>query len=227
MKKLVLPARGRPHPRPGPCRAGERCRRHAAAAARGTVPGRPARPGRDRARPEHRLEAGAVRAAGHRRGLHREGRRVARRSTASTAPGSAMLWAGVPRTSPASPTRRTSSAGTGSIELMADKRIWMHFDMHQDQWHETYGGEGVPDWAVKRPLPFALAPYPKVPFPFGLLDPRGLHGLRPVLGQQGRAARRLGERLEAGRRALQEPALLDGLRPDQRALGRHRSGRPA
>ena len=43
------------------------------------------------------------------------------------------------------------------VDLMADKGIWMQFDMHQDMWHETYGGEGVPNWAAKRPLPFSLS----------------------------------------------------------------------
>ena len=44
------------------------------------------------------------------------------------------------------------------VDLMADKGIWMQFDMHQDQWHETYGGEGVPNWAMRRPLPWSLEP---------------------------------------------------------------------
>ena len=56
--------------------------------------------------------------------------------------------------------------------------------------------------------------------PDGLLDPRGLPGLRRLLGEQGQPPGRLGGGLEAGRPALQEPALLDGLRPAQRALGR-------
>ena len=30
--------------------------------------------------------------------------------------------------------------------------------MHQDQWHEQYGGEGVPDWAAKRPMPYCADP---------------------------------------------------------------------
>ena len=34
------------------------------------------------------------------------------------------------------------------LDLLAKKRIWIQLDMHQDQWHEQYGGEGVPDWAA-------------------------------------------------------------------------------
>jgi len=51
------------------------------------------------------------------------------------------------------------------VDLMAAKGIWMQFDMHQDQWHETYGGEGVPNWAMQRPALFASTPVAKVPFP--------------------------------------------------------------
>lgn len=77
------------------------------------------------------------------------------------------LWAGL------TPTR----AGTADptylakwqrvLDLLARHRIWMQLDMHQDQWHETYGGEGVPDWAVHRPLPWALSPPVVAPFPTG------------------------------------------------------------
>ena len=57
------------------------------------------------------------------------------------------------------------------VDLMADKGIWMQFDMHQDQWHETYGGEGVPDWAMRRPLPWSLGAAPTFPFPFNYWTP--------------------------------------------------------
>ncbi len=38
-------------------------------------------------------------------------------------------------------------------------------------WHEQYGGEGVPAFAAKRPMPFALLPYQKVQFPQGYWTP--------------------------------------------------------
>ncbi|MET0839207.1 MAG: cellulase family glycosylhydrolase [Marmoricola sp.] len=82
-----------------------------------------------------------------------------------------MLWAGVTPEEPgvADPAyfRRVDRV----TRLLADKKIWMLFDGHQDQWHEQYGGEGVPGWAAKRPQPFALAPYVKVPFPQGYWTP--------------------------------------------------------
>ncbi|MCW2796696.1 cellulase family glycosylhydrolase [Nocardioides sp.] len=53
------------------------------------------------------------------------------------------------------------------IDLLARQKIWMQLDMHQDQWHETYGGEGVPDWAVHRPAPYNLLPPVTAPFPTG------------------------------------------------------------
>ena len=47
----------------------------------------------------------------------------------------------------------------------------MQLDMHQDQWHETYGGEGVPDWALHRPAPYDLLPPVVAPFPTGYWTP--------------------------------------------------------
>ena len=43
--------------------------------------------------------------------------------------------------------------------------------MHQDQWNEEYGGEGVPAFAAKRPQPFAMTPWLPVPFPEGYWTP--------------------------------------------------------
>jgi endoglycosylceramidase len=57
------------------------------------------------------------------------------------------------------------------IDLLAEKKIWLQLDMHQDQWHETYGGEGVPDWAVHRPAPYDLLPPVVAPFPTGYWTP--------------------------------------------------------
>jgi endoglycosylceramidase len=57
------------------------------------------------------------------------------------------------------------------MDLLAGQGIWMQLDMHQDMWHETYGGEGVPDWAAKRPLPFSAGPVVPAPFPTGYWTP--------------------------------------------------------
>jgi endoglycosylceramidase len=81
------------------------------------------------------------------------------------------LWAGVTPERPgvADPAyfRRVDRV----TKLLADRKIWMLFDAHQDMWHEQYGGEGVPKFAAKRPMPFALTPYVKVPFPTGYWTP--------------------------------------------------------
>lgn len=81
------------------------------------------------------------------------------------------LWAGLTpdragRLDP-SYVRRTQRV----LDLLARKRIWMQLDMHQDQWHETYGGEGVPAWAMIRPQPFAALPPVTAPFPTGYWTP--------------------------------------------------------
>ena len=81
------------------------------------------------------------------------------------------LWAGVTPDEPgvADPTyfRRWQRV----MDLLAQRRIWMQLDFHQDMWHEQYGGEGVPDWAAKRPAPFDAAPPVKAPFPMGYWTP--------------------------------------------------------
>jgi hypothetical protein len=81
------------------------------------------------------------------------------------------LWAGVTPDEPgvADPTyfRRWQRI----MDLLAQQRIWMQLDFHQDMWHEQYGGEGVPDWAAKRPEPFAQAPPVNAPFPMGYWTP--------------------------------------------------------
>lgn len=58
-----------------------------------------------------------------------------------------------------------------TMDLLGDRGIWMQLDMHQDEWHETYGGEGVPDWAAKRPAPYNLLPPVPAPFPLGYWTP--------------------------------------------------------
>lgn len=82
-----------------------------------------------------------------------------------------ILWPGVNPTAPGVVDPTYFAKWDRVVDLMADKGIWMQFDMHQDMWHETYGGEGVPDWAVKRPFPYSLLPFQKVPFPFGYWTP--------------------------------------------------------
>jgi endoglycosylceramidase len=82
-----------------------------------------------------------------------------------------ILWAGVNPTAPGVVDTGYLDQWQRVVDLMAGKGIWMQFDMHQDQWNEVYGGEGVPSWAVKRPLPWSLFPYPPVPFPEGYWTP--------------------------------------------------------
>ncbi len=97
------------------------------------------------------------------------------------------LWAGVTPDEPGvgDPTYRDRWQRV--MDLLADRGIWMQLDAHQNQWHETYGGEGVPDWAVQRPLPYSLLPPVDAPFPTGYWTPEvstvfdqfwaGKHGL--------------------------------------------------
>ncbi|RNL61268.1 endoglycoceramidase [Nocardioides marmoriginsengisoli] len=82
-----------------------------------------------------------------------------------------VLWPGVNPTAPGVVDQSYFDKWDRVVDLMADKGIWMQFDMHQDMWHETYGGEGVPNWAMKRPAPFSLFPVLKAPFPFGYWTP--------------------------------------------------------
>ncbi len=82
-----------------------------------------------------------------------------------------ILWPGVNPTAPGVVDQSYFDKWDRIVDLMADKGVWMQFDMHQDMWHEIYGGEGVPNWAVKRPLPWSLFPYVKVQFPLGYWTP--------------------------------------------------------
>ena len=82
-----------------------------------------------------------------------------------------VLWAGVTPDRPGVADPTYFKRVDRMTKLLADKKIWMLFDGHQDQWHEQYGGEGVPDWAARRPMPFAVAPYLPVPFPQGYWTP--------------------------------------------------------
>ncbi|GAB2875643.1 cellulase family glycosylhydrolase [Nocardioides pacificus] len=57
------------------------------------------------------------------------------------------------------------------MDQLSKRGIWMMLDFHQDQWHETYGGEGAPDWAAVRPSPYDLLPPVNAPFPTGYWTP--------------------------------------------------------
>src|SRR5690606_21047046 len=82
-----------------------------------------------------------------------------------------VLWAGVTPNAPGVADPSYFAKWDRVVDLLADRGIWMQFDAHQDMWHEQYGGEGVPNWAAKRPLPFSLFPYQKVQFPLGYWTP--------------------------------------------------------
>ncbi len=82
-----------------------------------------------------------------------------------------MLWAGVTPDRPGVADPAYFRRMDRVTRLLARQQVWMLFDGHQDQWHEQYGGEGVPAFAAKRPMPFALTPYVPVPFPQGYWTP--------------------------------------------------------
>src|SRR4051794_6337884 len=82
-----------------------------------------------------------------------------------------VLWAGVTPDKPGVADPSYFKRVDRRAQVPAGKKIWTLFDMHQDQWHEEYGGEGVPAFAAKRPQPFALTPWLPVPFPEGYWTP--------------------------------------------------------
>ncbi|WP_372729168.1 cellulase family glycosylhydrolase [Nocardioides sp.] len=81
------------------------------------------------------------------------------------------LWAGLTPDAPGVADPSYLRRWQRVLDLLAKRRIWTLLDAHQDQWHETYGGEGVPDWAVQRPMPYAAAPPVVAPFPTGYWTP--------------------------------------------------------
>lgn len=81
------------------------------------------------------------------------------------------LWAGLTPDAPGVGDPAYRDGWQRVMDLLADRDIWMQLDMHQDQWHETYGGEGVPDWAVHRPRVLSLLPPVNLPFPMGYWTP--------------------------------------------------------
>jgi hypothetical protein len=81
------------------------------------------------------------------------------------------LWAGLTPQAPGQADPAYLDRWQRVLDLLARKRIWIQLDMHQDQWHEQYGGEGVPDWAAVRQPPYSLAPPVVTPFPTGYWTP--------------------------------------------------------
>ncbi|HWM74954.1 MAG TPA: cellulase family glycosylhydrolase [Nocardioides sp.] len=81
------------------------------------------------------------------------------------------LWAGLTPDRPGQADRSYLRKWQRVMDLLAGQKIWMQLDAHQDQWHETYGGEGVPDWAMRRPAPYHLLPVVTAPFPLGYWTP--------------------------------------------------------
>lgn len=60
------------------------------------------------------------------------------------------------------------------VQRLAQQRIWMLFDFHQDLLGPLYGGEGVPEWAVESlrgPTTALLGP-PTFGFPFNYFTPQ-------------------------------------------------------
>ncbi|TWG91196.1 endoglycosylceramidase [Nocardioides sp. J9] len=81
------------------------------------------------------------------------------------------LWAGITPTAPGAGDPSYRQGWQRVMDLLADRGIWMQLDMHQDQFHEVYGGEGVPDWALRRPALLSLLPPINLPFPMGYWTP--------------------------------------------------------
>ena len=81
------------------------------------------------------------------------------------------LWAGLTPNAPGEADPAYLDQWQRVLDLLARRHIWIQLDMHQDQWHEQYGGEGVPDWAAVRQPPYDLAPPVVAPFPTGYWTP--------------------------------------------------------
>ncbi|MFC9876406.1 cellulase family glycosylhydrolase [Nocardia salmonicida] len=81
------------------------------------------------------------------------------------------LWAGVTPTAPGVVDNAYLDSWDRVVGQLAANRIWTQFDFHQDQWHEIYGGEGVPQWAVRRPAAFGPFPVTTAEFPWGYWMP--------------------------------------------------------
>jgi hypothetical protein len=77
------------------------------------------------------------------------------------------LWAGLTSDAPGTADPSYVARVQRVLDLLAKRHIWMQLDMHQDEWHEQYGGEGVPDWAAVRQPPYNVTPPVVAPFPTG------------------------------------------------------------
>lgn len=83
------------------------------------------------------------------------------------------LWVGVTPQAPGEVDRAYLEAWDRVVQALAQNRIWMLFDFHQDQMSPEYQGEGVPEWAVA-PLkgPANTLPPPMFGFPFNYFSPQ-------------------------------------------------------
>jgi len=81
------------------------------------------------------------------------------------------LWAGLTPDAPGQADPAYLDQWQRVLDLLARRHVWIQLDMHQDEWHEQYGGEGVPDWAAVRQPPYSLTPPLVAPFPTGYWTP--------------------------------------------------------
>jgi hypothetical protein len=81
------------------------------------------------------------------------------------------LWAGLTPHAPGQADAAYLDRWQRVLDLLAKRHIWIQLDMHQDEWHEQYGGEGVPDWAAVRQPPYSATPPVVAPFPTGYWTP--------------------------------------------------------
>lgn len=84
------------------------------------------------------------------------------------------LWVGIAPDAPGEVREDYLAAWDRVVQRLAENRIWMLFDFHQDLLGPLYGGEGVPDWAVdavRGPTTDLLGP-PTFGFPFNYFTPQ-------------------------------------------------------
>ncbi|MFG2442819.1 cellulase family glycosylhydrolase [Nocardia fluminea] len=81
------------------------------------------------------------------------------------------LWVGVTPDAPGVVDPTYLERWDRVVGQLAANQIWTQFDFHQDQWNETYGGEGAPHWALRRPAPFDSLPPITPEFPWGYWTP--------------------------------------------------------
>lgn len=84
------------------------------------------------------------------------------------------LWVGVSPHAAGEVSRPYLDAWDRVVRSLAERRIWMLFDFHQDLLGPLYGGEGVPEWvveSVRGPSTDLLGP-PAFGFPFNYFTPQ-------------------------------------------------------